>query len=805
MLTLHDHQAEAIVELREALKKYRSVLLRCPTGWGKSFAAAHMLASACDKGKRALFTVHRRELIDQTADLFDEIGLRYGIISSGYPANPLPMVQIGSIDTLRGRLEKINKVDLLIVDECFPPNTMVDGTKIEEIKIGDSVRSYNHSSESIELMKVLGVIKREYGGDWYKIIDGHGKSFVCTENHPVFIENTGYVSAKHLTQHVGSVMVTIHEMSKLQKIFHKTIKAQKTSVQVLRVSLFCIIQETCTFFTSFGRFAVFYLWGKNCLCEQESLSSSEKKRKSILPRAVQNTIYERNFFSNDEKDKRKIWETFWKNVIKKNVKNDIYWSWRKWTKYKTTNSSAQNFWTTHGIPNFFKKSSRTFRMCSKMLQSRFGSSRNKTFNRSGRQNTQVKEMEIFRQKENGNIKFSRLEGVEVYKRGSGWRPFWVPSKNTVYNIHVAENNNYFANGILVHNCVHAAAKTWLKVINYFPEAKVVGLTATPHRTSGEGLGHIFQHMVHGKDVPWLIENKFLSPFRAFVPSIPDLSNVHTKMGDYIQSETEEIMDKPTITGDAIKHYLRLCNGGKAVIFAVSVKHSKHIAAAFCEAGIAAIHIDGETPKEERKMALRNFRDDKIKILCNVNIVSEGLSIPDMDAVIMMRPTQSLSLHLQQIGRAIRYKEGKTALIIDHCNNLSRHGLPTDNFEWTLEGKKKKSKSEKSEVPVRICPQCFCAHSPAMKECSECGFKYEVKNKLPEIVDGDLAEIDLNNWRKNAPYKQVVQKARTREELVAVARARGYKRGWVGFIMKERANNERIGRNATDPDRGVEER
>ena len=460
MLSLHPHQQEAMDELRCGLRTYRSILLRCPTGWGKTFASAYMLTNATSKNKRSLFTVHRKELIDQTAELFDQIGLRYGIIASGYPANPLPLVQIASIDTLRNRLEKTIKPDLLIVDEC----------------------------------------------------------------------------------------------------------------------------------------------------------------------------------------------------------------------------------------------------------------------------------------------------------------------------------------------VHAAARTWLDVINYFSGSKVVGLTATPARTSGEGLGHIFQHMIHGKDVSWLIENKFLSPFRAFAPPPPDLTKIHTRMGEYITAETEEAMDKPKITGDAVDHYLKLCHGKRAVVFAVSVKHSKHIAEAFCAAGISAVHIDGETPKEQRREIIRKFRDDKIKILCNVNIVSEGLSVPDMEAVILLRPTQSLALHLQQIGRALRYKEGKTAYILDHCGNVMRHGLPDDDFEWTLEGKEKRGKKQESKVAAKTCPKCYFVHETKTDQCPSCGFVYEIKARSISEVDGELQEITA----ANRPAKKILtpeqkqkndelRQAKTREQLVALATARNYKNpdGFAYKILQQR--------------------
>ncbi len=343
--------------------------------------------------------------------------------------------------------------------------------------------------------------------------------------------------------------------------------------------------------------------------------------------------------------------------------------------------------------------------------------------------------------------------------------------------------------LIIDECHHAASEGWGKVLKFYQSSHIVGLTATPWRLDGKGLGTLFGKIVHGPETKWLIENKFLAPFRAFAPPSPDMAGVHTVAGDYALDEIEERMDKPNITGDAVAHYRRVCPGMRAIAFTTTVKHSQHVAEAFNADGIPALHIDGTTPTAQRDAAIQAFRDERIKVLTNCNIISEGFDVPAMDAAILLRPTKSLSLYLQQVGRTLRYVEGKTAIILDHAGNIATHGLPTDVFDWSLEGRAK-GKKNKSEVPVKMCPECFFAHHPAELRCPSCGHIYETKERKVAYVDADLHEINQDSWVHVLPYKKMLKRARTREELMAVAHARKYKPGWVYRIMQEREKHER---------------
>ena len=338
---------------------------------------------------------------------------------------------------------------------------------------------------------------------------------------------------------------------------------------------------------------------------------------------------------------------------------------------------------------------------------------------------------------------------------------------------------------------HTAAAGWRKVKDANPQAKHVGLSATPERLDGKGLDDLFSAMVPGPSVSWLIEQGFLSRYRAFAPPPPDLSGLHTRMGDFVRSENEAAMDKPTITGDAIAHYLRLARGKSAVAFCVSVKHSQHVAEQFRAAGIVAVHLDGNTPALERRNAVSAFRRGEIKVLTNVDLFGEGFDLPSLEVSILLRPTQSLSLYLQQVGRALRVSEGKEqAIILDHAGNIDRHGLPHDDREWTLEGRKKRKSGAGAEAgpPVRQCPKCYAAHSPAPK-CPECGHVYVVQARAPEVVDAELVEVDLEAARKVRLQEQ--RECQSLGELIDLGKQRSYKKPvhWAAHYHSARKGKE----------------
>ncbi|MEA5092435.1 putative DNA repair helicase RadD [bioreactor metagenome] len=253
--------------------------------------------------------------------------------------------------------------------------------------------------------------------------------------------------------------------------------------------------------------------------------------------------------------------------------------------------------------------------------------------------------------------------------------------------------------IIIDECHHVLANTYRKILDRYPSAHVLGVTATPERMGGHGLGDVFQSMTIGPSVKQLISWGNLAPFDLYAPpSKFDASQLRVKFGDYVREDLQLAMDDNTIIGDLIESYHKYAEGLKAICYCVSLQHSEHVARSFREAGIAAQHIDGETPKQLREQIIKDFRSGRVRILCNVDLISEGFDVPSAGAVILARPTQSLTLFIQQAMRAMRPDENnpdKRAIIIDHVGNVFRHGMPDEDRDWSLESKKKR------KMPTRI--------------------------------------------------------------------------------------------------------
>ena len=319
---------------------------------------------------------------------------------------------------------------------------------------------------------------------------------------------------------------------------------------------------------------------------------------------------------------------------------------------------------------------------------------------------------------------------------------------------------------------HATAGSWQKILAMFPEAWVVGLTATPVRLNGQGLGSVFEVLVRGAEAQELIEQGFLSSYQYYAPPMQaDLSGLKIRAGDYQSEQVAALMDKPQIIGDAIEHYLKLAKGKQAIAYCASISHSIHTAEEFCKAGVYAMHVDGTTPNQKRDQIMDDFKQGKIQVLCNVDLISEGFDVPNMEAVILLRPTASLALYIQQSMRPLRPMEGKQAIILDHVGNVLRHGLPDEPREWELNPPKKRRKPKAgSGATVRQCPWCYGVHRPT-PHCLWCGYEYPIQSREIEMTEGELQE-----YKKGRRIE--VGAAQTIGDLMRIARERKYKLGWV---------------------------
>ena len=342
--------------------------------------------------------------------------------------------------------------------------------------------------------------------------------------------------------------------------------------------------------------------------------------------------------------------------------------------------------------------------------------------------------------------------------------------------------------LIVDEAHHAVAGIWAKVLAAMPRAHVLGVTATPERLDGRGLGDQFGTLIEGPDAGWLTEQGFLVPARIYAPPGLDLSGIKrfdTKKG---HDEAEQRLRQGQAMGDAVSHYRRTIaehHNGTAIAFCVSVAHADAVAEAFRAQGIAAAMLDGSMDRGHRRRLINDLGAGVLKVLTSCDIVSEGTDIPSVTGAILLRPTDSLGLHLQQVGRVLRPCPGKEwAVINDHVGNSHRHGLPTDPRDWSLEGRAKRGKRAPSDaLPVRVCPRCFSALPSSLQVCSECGHQFEAPRRELVTVDGTLQELPASVIARRK--RTEVAKARTREELEAIRLERGYRPGWTDHMLKAR--------------------
>ena len=336
------------------------------------------------------------------------------------------------------------------------------------------------------------------------------------------------------------------------------------------------------------------------------------------------------------------------------------------------------------------------------------------------------------------------------------------------------------------------SNSWVKVIDHY-DTWTVGLTATPIRLDGKPLGDIYDTLITGVDTKWLIEHKRLAPYEYYAPSVVDTSGLRTVCGDYVVSDLEQLMNERAIYGNVVQTYNRLAQGERSIAYCVSVRHAARTAEAFNSAGIRAEVLSAGTPAALRAKLMDDFRAGKITVLCNVGIISEGVSIDEVTCCMLLRPTESIALGIQQMMRCMRYLPGKTAKIIDFVGNYTRVGLPDDDREWSLEKPvaKRKLLDENGNFYIRSCPECFMTFATA-PVCPYCGAEYplhprEIKAheeiELARITAEEMAKVEAEKKKS----RQEQGRAQSFEELVKLGRQRGYKNPafWASQVMRGR--------------------
>ena len=349
--------------------------------------------------------------------------------------------------------------------------------------------------------------------------------------------------------------------------------------------------------------------------------------------------------------------------------------------------------------------------------------------------------------------------------------------------------------IIIDEAHHSTAKTYRQIIERYPSAYQLGVTATPIRLDGVGFRDLFDELVCGLSIQELIQQKFLSRFRLYADPKPmTTQGVRMAQGDFSVKGLEKANNLIQLSGQLIESYLRQARGKRCLVFAINIKHSMMIADRYNQAGIPAKHLDGTTPDASRRDILEQFRRGDILVLTNCQLFDEGLDIPALEAVQVAKPTKSLTKWLQMVGRVLRPQEGKDyAVILDHTKNWAIHGLPTRERVWTLDGVEDNNKTQpkrhshgivteeeitvaETDTPLTHIDETFEEPTPPLSPTpsppSPPPQKLDVFAKILGSSPHSSPSPELSQWEKNYYY------------LLAEQRENDYSLGWIYYQLKE---------------------
>lgn len=738
--TLRPYQSEIKSEIYQAWNAGAvNVLAVLPTGAGKTVTFSDIIH---DHQGASCAIAHRQELVSQISLALARDRVRHRIIG---PKNVVKlcvnihMAEVGAsyydpsapcavagVDTLVRRGDELanwlQSVTLCVQDECFPAGTLVDETPIEEIQVGDYVTAYNETTGLFEKRRVERLYKNKTPDRLLKVVTRSHHVLNCTAGHP-FLTKRGWVEAIELK---SDDEVLINEV----RYMPEPGKSETCDDELLPSGGPGLLQ--CGMFEhSQGEALV----GDNERYEQEIRLGTNEEKQPHESRSVP--------FKNEQDatgDRSRTKGSWGQRSTSDGIRKETFRNVRNQRFQSADKSFNGQNGRVDGLPE--------------TLQNRLRKPYVKNSNRSGRAEPPVAEKTGTGREKRQVSYWCRLDSVTVLECGNTECPGQSSFDGFVYNIEVEGLHNYIAEGVVVHNCHHVLeSNKWGTAFKMFPNARGLGVTATPLRADGKGLGRhadgLFDVMVEGPGMRDLISMGYLTDYRVFAPpSDIDLSavNVSQTTGDYNPQKLKVAVRKSHVIGDVVKHYLKIAPGKLGVTFATDVETATDIAAQFNAAGVPAAVVSAKTPDAERIALLRRFKNRELLQLVNVDLFGEGFDLPAIEVVSMARPTQSYALFVQQFGRALRLLDGKAyAIIIDHVGNVERHGLPDARREWTLDRREKRSKSTKSDsIPVKTClnETCLAVYERIYSACPFCGHVTPpAARNAPEFVDGDLCELD----------------------------------------------------------------
>jgi superfamily II DNA or RNA helicase len=760
-MKLRQYQEKTVADIRIAMKQgHNRIIMQLPTGAGKTVVFSYMVKQSSDRGLRCLILTDRVELLEQAGGTFDEFEIDYENVTAKTRHVPKGKVLVAMVETMKRRAKNrldfammLKTINLVIIDECFVAGTKVSDKKIEDIKIGDIIESYNHNKKIIENKKVVNVFKNRIKNDLL-LVKYNYDFVICTQKHPIFVIGKNYIEANKLKigdriyvrnfkqGHKPDILFSMQKGNKYRnkrkkEIFNVKTRFKKTRFYLLLHKLFSIFKI-----------------GKN-FDENENKQSNEKR--GISFKNVGN--FKKNWTqASNSRRKRKRNDNPSEKIIRK--------TWRR---------------LVSRISNYYRKWLFTL-----SLQNRHRQSNEKNSNRNRWRFSLFAYFKKKRSKKNESFRIERIQSIEILKQSDFRKYGLCDSDNFVYNLEVEDNNNYFANGVLVHNCHKNAFNEIFMYLN--ETCYVIGATATPIRTGKlTPLSDFFTIIIEGPSIQSLIEQGFLSKPEYFGVSV-DLSSVKMKAGEFDESDQERVYSEVKVF-EGLQHNLQLhAKGLKTMIFCPSVQSSLNVAR-----DLHCLHVDGTMAPQLRDRVLTEFETTPGVILTNCGITTVGYDHPGIECIALYRATTSLPLYLQMVGRGSRVTDTKHIFkILDFGMNVQRFNYWHVDRLWTLENKIKKSKDKKDAFPIKFCPECGAIVAVNTKTCDHCGYVWLVTEQ--ERVFAELQAM---------PYAEVqrrINEAATVEEMEQIRAAKGYKIGYLlhkfekkeQFYEYERLKNYRPG-------------
>jgi superfamily II DNA or RNA helicase len=341
--------------------------------------------------------------------------------------------------------------------------------------------------------------------------------------------------------------------------------------------------------------------------------------------------------------------------------------------------------------------------------------------------------------------------------------------------------------VVLDEAHHCTARTYRRLLQAYPMAIILGMTATPCRSDGRGLGGTFKVIVECPSVAQLIAANYLVPPVVYAPSRPDLSGVRVERGDYVEAQLAARMNNQQLVGDIVEQWHRHAKRRPTVVFATGVAHSVHVRDQYRASGVWAEHLDGSTPIDERDRILAQLAAGNVEVVCNAMVLTEGWDQPAVSCLVLARPTRHMGLYRQMVGRVLRPAPGKTdALILDHAGAVFEHGFVDEPVRWTLaedrraENPAHSARGQHRAPALTTCPECTAIRLEG-RPCGACGWRPQPKPAAVDVVDGELGRVDRSR-KVEAP---VHDRQTFHAMLTWIARERGYRPGWAAHKYREK--------------------